>query len=125
MLCVMVFAVFCTTVSGLRMSTFFSSGQFLSNSKCLPLTRRSEISQLPMSIRIECCPGDVIDDIIKRFKRACNQKGHLMELKYKEQWETAAEKRKRKKTRSKLLNRIERTNDRYERKSFGATEYNS
>ena len=78
-----------------------------------------------MSIKVECNPGDAIDDVLKKFKRACNQKGHLMELKFKEQWETAADKKKRKRTRAKLLNRIERTNDRYERKSFGGTEYNS
>lgn len=83
------------------------------------------LGTLSMAIKVECNSGEAIEDIMKKFKRACNQSGHLMELKVKEQWETAAEKKKRKRTRSKLLNRIERTNDRYERRSFGGTEYNS
>lgn len=78
-----------------------------------------------MSIKVHCEPNDAIEDITKKFKRACNQSGHLMELKFKEQWETAAEKRKRKRERSRLLNKIERTNDRYERRTFGGAMYNS
>jgi hypothetical protein len=48
-----------------------------------------------------------------------------MDLRFKEQWETAADKRKRKAEKARLLNRIERTNDKYERKAGGASEYNS
>lgn len=48
-----------------------------------------------------------------------------MDLRYKEQWETAAERKKRKHERARLLNRIERTNDMYERKYEGVSEYRS
>lgn len=40
-------------------------------------------------------------------------------------WETAADKKKRKTESARMLNRIERTNDRYEKKADGASEYNS
>ena len=66
-----------------------------------------------------------VENIIKKFKKACNQSGHLMDLRFKEQWETAAEKKKRKATKARLLNRIERTNDKYEKRAFGVGEYNS
>jgi ribosomal protein S21 len=82
-------------------------------------------SDLWMSVKVECNPAEPIEETIKKFKRACNQSGHLMELKAKEHWETAAEKLKRKMTRSKLLKRIERTQDRYERRAHGGREYNS
>lgn len=61
----------------------------------------------------------------RRFKKAVNQSGHLMDLRFKEHWETAADKKKRKAEKARLLNRIERTNDKYERKADGASEYNS
>jgi hypothetical protein len=48
-----------------------------------------------------------------------------MDLRFKEQWETAADKRKRKHERARQLNRIERTNDKYERRADGASEYNT
>ena len=66
-----------------------------------------------------------VENIIKKFKKASNQSGHLMDLRFKEQWETAAEKKKRKATKARLLNRIERTNDKYEKRAFGVGEYNS
>lgn len=95
--------------------------------------------------------SEPIENALKRFKRAVNQSGHLMELRHKELWETAADKRKRKAERARQLNRIERTvrvsamfcsqtlshkyahylsllskqNDRYERKHDGSSEYNS
>lgn len=78
-----------------------------------------------MAVKVTCSGEEPIEDVVKRFKRACNQSGHLMEMRFKEQWETAAEKKKRKAIRSRLLNRIERTNDRYEKRSFGVSEYNS
>ena len=48
-----------------------------------------------------------------------------MDLRFKEYWETAADKKKRKAEKARLLNRIERTNDKYERKADCASEYNS
>ena len=67
--------------------------------------------------------SEPIENVIKRFKRSVNQSGHLMEMRHRELWETAADKRKRKATRARQLQRIERTNDRYER--IGNSEYNS
>lgn len=78
-----------------------------------------------MAVKVTVSNDEPIEDVVRRFKRACNQSGHLMEMRFKEQWETAAEKKKRKAIRSRLLNRIERTNDRYEKRSFGVSEYNS
>lgn len=68
---------------------------------------------------------EALENVLKRFKRAVNQSGHLMELRHKELWETAADKRKRKAERARQLNRIERTNDKYERRNDGTSEYNS
>lgn len=68
---------------------------------------------------------EALENVLKRFKRAVNQSGHLMELRHKELWETAADKRKRKAERARQLNRIERTNDKYERNRDGTSEYNS
>ena len=48
-----------------------------------------------------------------------------MDLRFKEQWETAADKVKRKAERARMLNKIERTNDKYERRADGVSEYNS
>ena len=67
--------------------------------------------------------NEPVENTIKRFKRAVNQSGHLMEMRHRELWETAADKRKRKATRARQLDRIERTNDRYER--MGNNQYNS
>ena len=48
-----------------------------------------------------------------------------MDLRFKEQWETAAEKRKRKAVKARLMDKIERTNDKYEKRASGVSEYNS
>jgi ribosomal protein S21 len=66
-----------------------------------------------------------VENAIKRFKRACNQSGHLMDLRFKEQWETEQELKKRKKMRARVMDKIERTNDKYEQKAQGYNEYNS
>ena len=113
----------------LFLSVFCDSCAFIHS--CFDSTRtsfhvnRQVWKGFPMSIKVTCLPNESIEDTIKKFKRACNQSGHLMEMKFKEHWETAAEKKKRKKIRSRLLNKIERTNDRYERRAFGVSEYNS
>jgi len=76
-------------------------------------------------IKITVNEGEPIENVLKKFKRNVNQSGHLMDLRFKEQWETVAEKKKRKMMRNRQLNRIERTNDRYERLAEGQSEYNS
>jgi small subunit ribosomal protein S21 len=82
-------------------------------------------TKLNMAVKLICNDEEPIENTLRRFKRSVNQSGHLMALRYKEQWETAADKKKRKAESAKMLNRIERTNDRYEKQSDGSTEYNS
>jgi len=84
--------------------------------------RTTPLSAVKLTITDETEP---MENVLKRFKRAVNQSGHLMELRHRELWETAADKRKRKAERARQLTRIERTNDRFERRSDGASEYNS
>mmetsp|Transcript_24687 Transcript_24687/g.24912 ORF Transcript_24687/g.24912 Transcript_24687/m.24912 type:complete len:113 (-) Transcript_24687:77-415(-) len=76
---------------------------------------------------VKIVPGEdeAIENVLRRFKRGVSQSGHLAELRFKEQWENAHDKKKRKTERARMLNRIERTNDRYERRNFGEGEYNS
>jgi ribosomal protein S21 len=88
----------------------------------LASVRTSALSAVKLTISD---PEEPIENVIKRFKRAVNQSGHLMELRHRELWETAADKRKRKFERARQLNRIERTNDKFERRNEGAPEYNS
>jgi ribosomal protein S21 len=66
-----------------------------------------------------------IENVLKNFKRKVNQSGHLMDMRFREQWETVAERKKRKLVRNRQLDRIERTNERYDRMAEGASEYNS
>lgn len=77
------------------------------------------------AIKVTVAPDEPLENVLKRFKKTVNQSGHLMDLRFKEQWETAADKRKRKFERARQLNRIERTNDKYERRFEGASEYNT
>lgn len=80
---------------------------------------------LKMGVKVMVGEEEAVEAVVRRFKRACNQSGHLMELRNREQFENNAEKKKRKAARSKLLRRIERTNDKYEDRSFGKSEYSS
>ena len=78
-----------------------------------------------MGIKLICTDDEPIENTLRRFKRSVNQSGHLMVLRHKELWETAADKKKRKRETARMMNRIERTNDRYEKRAEGASEYNS
>ena len=94
-----------------------------SNSACLfhsSFLLGTKLNGIKLEVQDE---NEPIENTIKRFKRAVNQSGHLMEMRHRELWETAADKRKRKQERARQLQRIERTNDRYERQ--GQSEYNS
>lgn len=82
---------------------------------------KTALNSVKMILTVE----EPIENSLRRFKRSVNQSGHLMELRHRELWETAADKRKRKAERARQLNRIERTNDRYERRSDGSPEYSS
>ena len=78
-----------------------------------------------MGVKLEYNDDEAIENALRRFKRAVNQSGHLMDLRFKEQWETKAEMAKRKKVKSNLMKKIERTNDKYENRAAGRNEYNS
>ena len=78
-----------------------------------------------MGIKIMVTEEEPIENVLRRFKKSVNQSGHLMELRFKEEWENAHDKKKRKTERCKQLNKIERTNDKYERRYDGVSEYNS
>jgi small subunit ribosomal protein S21 len=78
-----------------------------------------------MSVKLEYNEDEPIENSIRRFKRSVNQSGHLMTMRFREQWETKAEEAKRKKEKANLMKRIERTNDKYEAKAQGKSEYNS
>lgn len=94
--------------------------------KASPMTRVATASVTSLNlIKISVGDEEAIENVLKRFKKVVNQSGYLMDMRTKEQWESAQDKRKRKTERARQLNRIERTNDRYERKNDGTSEYNS
>lgn len=76
-------------------------------------------------IKVTAGEDEPIENTLRRFKKTVNQSGYLMDLRFKEFWETTADKKKRKQERARQLNRIERTNDKYERRNEGASEYNT
>eukprot|EP01036_Dinobryon_divergens_P022885 gene22885-31187_t len=117
-------------------ATLMIFGLFISNGMSFSITRgsagarvssiaRSRALNLNMGIKLVVSEEEPVENALRRFKKAVNQSGHLMDLRFKEHWETAADKKKRKAEKARLLNRIERTNDKYERKADGASEYNS
>eukprot|EP01041_Mallomonas_annulata_P002767 gene2767-5451_t len=102
---------------------FVQVSAFYSNPLRVPISVRGELSLSSVKI----IPGDdePIENTLRRFKRGVSQSGHLVELRFKEFWENEHDKKKRKTERNQLLNKIERTNDRYERRNSGEGEYNS
>jgi len=77
------------------------------------------------TIKIAVTEEEPIENSLRRFKKAVNQSGHLMELRFKEEWENAHDKRKRKRERAAILNKMERTNMKFEDRAQGISEYNS
>jgi small subunit ribosomal protein S21 len=76
------------------------------------------------AIKVFCSEEEPVENSIKKFKRAVNQSGHLMEMRYRESQESTADKKKRKIETGRLMRKIERTNDIFERKAFGGNDYN-
>ncbi|RYH31685.1 30S ribosomal protein S21 [archaeon] len=66
---------------------------------------------------------ETLDSAVKRFRRQVRNSGHLMDMRYKEHWETAQAKRKRKAENARRQNKYERMNDRFERKRLGLGDY--
>eukprot|EP01031_Cornospumella_fuschlensis_P038577 gene38577-46895_t len=64
-----------------------------------------------------------LDSAVKRFRRQVRNSGHLMDMRYKEHWETAQAKKKRKAENARRQNKYERMNDRFERKRLGLGDY--
>lgn len=78
------------------------------------------------SVKIQVNDDEPIENVLRRFKRSVNQSGHLMELRFKEEFENNFEKRKRKRERVMVLNKIERQNQQNEKMRAGVyQEYNS
>ena len=74
-------------------------------------------------MKITVPENESIENVLRRFKKAVGQSSHLVELRFKEFHESTGEKRKRKRDRALVLNKIERSNDRYENRY--EQEYNS
>jgi len=75
------------------------------------------------AVKIMVPESEPIENVLRRFKRSVNQSGHLMDLRFREFHESSYDKRKRKGDRAKVLDKMERKNDRFER-SY-ESEYNS
>lgn len=73
---------------------------------------RLQTLKLPSTLEYIVQKEDSFESTLKKFKKAVRQSGHLMELRHKERWETAAEKRKRKAQNAKRINRYERISER-------------
>lgn len=76
-----------------------------------------------MRIKITLSEDEAIENATRRFKKLVNMSGHLTELRFKETWEPAQDKRKRKGERARLLDKIERTNDRYDKRAEAGNDY--
>ena len=76
-------------------------------------------------MKIAVSEEEPIENVLRRFKKSVNQSGHLMDLRFKEEWENAHDKKKRKRERVLVLNKMERTNMQYENRAQGVSEYNS
>lgn len=77
------------------------------------------------AVKVMISPEEPIENVLRRFKRSVNQSGHLMDLRFKEEWENAHDKRKRKNERNLVLKKMERVNIQYENRAQGVSEYNS
>eukprot|EP01039_Chlorochromonas_danica_P000028 gene28-31_t len=80
-------------------------------------------TSLAGSVKVIIGKDEPLENALKRFKRATRQSGTLMDLRFREHWETTAEKKKRKATQARFLNRMERVSDKYERRAMGEGEY--
>lgn len=85
---------------------------------------KNSFAALNVRIKVALSDDEPIENAFKRFKKVVNQSGHLVELRFKEHWENAHDKRKRKAERAQVLNKIERANDRYEKRLETGNDYN-
>jgi len=83
------------------------------SSRCIGV-KIATSTALDASIRIVPRENEPVEDLLKRFKKASNQSGHLRTMRDKEKWESTANKKKRKLLASRMAKSIERANDRYE-----------
>ena len=82
-------------------------------------------TDLKVSIKLAVSDKDSTDALLKKLKRCCNQTGHLRELRFKDHWESAAEKKKRKSAQARIRRRFERANERFLKLARGDSEYDT
>lgn len=65
-------------------------------------------SELAVKIRVDVGDGEPIESALRRFKRAVNKSGHMMELRHKRYFENSQERQKRKIREAGMRRKFER-----------------
>mmetsp|Transcript_87107 Transcript_87107/g.251232 ORF Transcript_87107/g.251232 Transcript_87107/m.251232 type:complete len:110 (+) Transcript_87107:78-407(+) len=65
-------------------------------------------TELAVKIKVNVGDGEPIESALRRFKRAVNSSGHLMELRHKRYFENPQEKKKRKVKEARIRIKFER-----------------
>ena len=65
-------------------------------------------TELAVKIKVNVGDGEPIESALRRFKRAVNGSGHLMELRHKRYFENPQEKKKRKVKEARIRIKFER-----------------
>jgi len=74
---------------------------------------------LKAGIKIVVSENDAIENVVKKFKKSCYKAGFIQELRHKQRWETAAEKKKRKTIRARMQRKYVRANLLYQKMQRG------
>ena len=75
-----------------------------------PTSTALNSSSKGVSIEISVGDGEPIESALRRFKRACQNSGHLQELRHKRYFENSQERKKRKIKEKGLRNKFEKMN---------------
>ena len=70
--------------------------------------RPSSTTELAVKVKVNVGDGEPIESALRRFKRAVNGSGHLMELRHKRYFENPQEKKKRKVKEARIRIKFER-----------------
>jgi ribosomal protein S21 len=65
-------------------------------------------TELAVKIKIAVGDGEPIESALRRFKREVNKSGHLMELRYRRNFENSQDKKKRKIKQARIRVKFER-----------------
>lgn len=76
----------------------------------MPPAARPVITSLDVHIQVNVGDGEPVESAMRRFKRAVQNSGHLMELRHKRYFENSQEKKKRKIKQGRLRRKFERMN---------------